>query len=245
MVSVGFSIASAAGLGAILGPVGVVGVGLLTAYIDSAVVFPAIFGKKNPRPDALEGFQLSTTDPGAPRWETYGSRAWVPCHYLWSLNIRDEVSGNGQVGKGGRPFVQTVRIDAGIAASDGPIIEIDTLYSGERVFWSRQFDRVVVEDHRWEILAGTGGEAGSLVIRATDADVTDFSGIFDPGAAGVDHDGDFVLLEGVLPSTILGFYRVTKSEPHTAAARTRIVLKPLRGQTPAAGVAGNVFQPAR
>lgn len=214
---------------------------LLAAYVDQQVTYPLLFGKKNPRPDALEGFQISTTDPGAPRWTVFGSRAWVPCHYLWSQNIREEVAGgSGGKGGGGRPFVQTVRADVGLAACDGPIKEIDTLYGDERPFWSRQFNRVVLEDHRWTITAGTGPEAGLLVIQATDADVTDFTGVFAGG------DGqEFVLVENVLPAAVAGYYRTVSVQAHSGTTRTRITLRPIQGQTPAAAVAGSVFEPAR
>lgn len=249
MVTVAFAVATAgaASTAAVAGAYGTLALiaagGMLASYADQAFLYPELFGKKNPRPTALEGFQLSTTDPGAPRWEIYGSRAWVPCHYLWSLNIRDEtVSGGGnQVGKGGRPFVQQVRADVGLATCDGPIVEIDSLFANERPFWSRQFNRVVLEDHRWSITAGTGGEAGNLVLQATDADVVDFSGLFNAGAL----DGDVARLENVAPSSLAGFYRVVGVSAHTGGQRSRIVLKPLRGQTPGTGTAGSIFEPSR
>lgn len=218
-----------------------VGLGLLASYIDQTVTYPLLFGKKNPKPDALEGFQISTTDPGAPRWMVFGSRAWVPCHYLWSLNIREETTGGGGgKGGGGRPFVQTVRADVGLAASDGPIREIDTLYADERPFWSRQFNRVVVEDHRWTISAGTGPDAGLLVIQATDSDVTDFVGVFEGGDTQ-----EFARLENVLPTSITGYWRTVAVTPHSGTAKSKITLRPLQGQTPAAGTAGSLFEPAR
>ena len=246
MVQIAFAAAApalglaGAGIGATATVAGL-GLSLLAAYIDSTVTYPMLFGKKNPKPDALEGFQISTTDPGAPRWMVFGSRAWVPCHYLWSQNIRDEVSG-GAGGKGGasRPFVHTVRADVGLAAADGPIRELDTVYADERPFWSTQFNRVVVEDHRWTISPGVGAEAGLLVIQATDADATDFTGIF-TGGDGV----EFVRLENVLPFALSGFYRTVTVHPHAGGSKTRIVLRPLQGQTPAAGVAGSLFEPAK
>ncbi len=214
---------------------------MLAAYIDQQVTYPLLFGKKNPKPDALEGFQISTTDPGAPRWMVFGSRAWVPCHYLWSQNIREETAGGGGgKGGGGRPFIQTVRVDVGLAVSDGPVRAIDTLYGDERPFWSRQFNRVVLEDHRWAISAGTGADAGLLVIQATDADVTDFAGIFDGG-----DETEFVRLENVLPAGLAGYYRTVAAAPHSGGALSRITLRPLRGQVPSAGTAGSIFEPAR
>jgi len=218
-----------------------IGLGLLAAYIDQAVTYPLLFGKRSQKPDALEGFQISTTDPGAPRWTVFGTRAWVPCHYLWSQNIREEVTG-GTSGKGGggRPFVQTVRADVGLAACDGPIKEIDTLYGDERPFWSKQFNRVVLEDHRWTISAGTGPEAGLLVIQATDADVADFAGIFLGGDAQ-----EIAQLENVFPTAVGGIYRTVAVAAHSGTARARITLRPLQGQVPAAAVAGSVFEPSR
>jgi hypothetical protein len=210
--------------------------GLLTSYIDQQLVYPNLFGKKSTRPDSLEGFQLSTSDPGAPRWTVYGSRAWVPCHILWAQNLRETTTGGSTSGKGARPTVQTVRIDAGLALCDGPIADIDTLYADERPFWSRQFNRVVLEDHRWSITAGAGGEAGQLVILATDADVSDFSGIFAVN--------DFVRIERMAPLGLNGPYRVTAVTPHSGTAMARLVLQPLRGQTPASGTAGSLFEPA-
>lgn len=214
---------------------------LLAAYIDQTVTYPLLFGKKNTKPDALEGFQISTTDPGSPRWTVYGSRAWVPCHYLWSLNIREEVAGgSGGKGGGGRPFVQTVRADVGLAACDGPIKEIDTLYGDERPFWSKQLNRVLVEHSRWTVSAGTGPESGLLVVEANDANGTDFGAIFEGGDAG-----EFVRLEGFLPSAIEGHYRTVSVTSQTGSQRSRITLRPLEGQVPVAGVSGDDFNPAK
>lgn len=225
---------------AVAGAITVAG-SLLAAYIDQQVTYPLLFGKKNPRPDALEGFQISTTDPGAPRWMVFGTRAWVPCHYLWSQNIREETTGGGGgKGGGGRPFIHTVRADVGLAVADGPVREIDTLYGDERPFWSRQFNRVVLEDHRWTISAGGGAEAGLLVIQATDKDVTDFSGIFEGGDAT-----EFVRLENVLPAGLAGYYRTVAVAAHSGTSLSRITLRPLRGQVPSAGTAGSLFEPAR
>jgi hypothetical protein len=245
MVAIAFAVAAPA-LGGALGLTGAaltaftVAGGLLAAYIDQQVTYPLLFGKKNQKPDSLEGFQISTTDPGAPRWTVFGTRAWVPCHYLWSQNIREEVTG-GSGGKGGsaRPFVHTVRADVGLATCDGPIKEIDTLYGDERPFWSKQFNRVALEDHRWAISAGTGPEAGLLVIQATDADVTDFAGIFVGGDAW-----EFARIENVAPASLLGHYRTVSVQGHSGTSRTRITLRPLQGQTPSAGVAGSIFEPA-
>lgn len=246
MVAIAFAIAAptfggALGLsGAALTAFTVAG-GLLAAYVDQQVTYPLLFGKKNPKPDALEGFQISTTDPGAPRWTVYGSRAWVTCHYLWNLNIREEVTGgSGGKGGGGRPFVQTVRADVGLAACDGPIKEIDTLYGDERPFWSRQVNRVVVEDTRWTISAGTGPEAGLLVIQATDADVLDFSGVF-AGGDGI----EFARLENVAPGSLTGYYRTVTVSPRSGGSFSRITLRPLEGQTPTTGTPGTIFEPAR
>lgn len=246
MVAIAFAIAAPAlgtalGLGTTAAAAFAVAGGLLLSYVDQQVTYPLLFGKKNQKPDALEGFQISTTDPGAPRWTVFGTRAWVPCHYLWSQNIREEVTGGGGgKGGGGRPFVQTVRADVGLAACDGPIKEIDTLYGDERPFWSRQFNRVVLEDHRWTITAGTGPEAGLLVIQATDADVTDFTGVFVGGDAQ-----EIARLESVLPSSVGGFWRTVTVTPHSGSARCRITLRPLQGQTPVAATAGSIFEPAR
>lgn len=246
MVAIAFAVAAPAlglaGAGISTGAaIAGIGLSLLAAYIDQQVTYPLLFGKKNQKPDSLEGFQISTTDPGAPRWTVFGTRAWVPCHYLWSQNIREEVTGgSGGKGGGGRPFVQTVRADVGLAACDGPIRAIDTLYGDERPFWSRQFNRVAIEDSRWTISAGTGPEAGLLLIQATDADVTDFSGVF-AGGDGI----EFVQLENVSPAGILGFYRTVSVQPHSGSARSRIVLRPLQGQSPTTGIAGSAFEPAR
>ncbi|MBL8756336.1 MAG: hypothetical protein JNK15_23785 [Planctomycetes bacterium] len=247
MVTVAFGVAvaasggTAAGLG-IATYAAIAAGGLLAAYIDQTQVYPALFGKKNPRPDAIEGFQLSTTDPGAPRWQVFGTRAWVPCHYLWSLNVREEVSGNGQTGKGGRPFTQTMRADVGLALCDGPIASIDTLSANERPLWSRQFNRVVVEDHRWAITADVPN--GTIRIEATDADVTDFAGIFDAGSPAVAEDGNLVRLERVSPTGLAGYYRVAGVAAHTSAARSVIAMRPLRSQPLVGGTAGSTFEPA-
>lgn len=249
MASLALGVAGAAIGGPVAGPVlGAVGAAL-GAYIDQTWTYPLLFGKKNPKPDSLEGLQVSTTDPGAARWEVYGTLAWVPCHYLWSLNFRDEVSsaGPGSKGGGGRPFVQTVRADVGIATCDGPISRIETLYSDERPFWTRQVNRVVLQDSRWSIAAGAGAYAGMLTIDATDYDVADFTGAFRARDPGIQHDGDLVRLEGVTPTALSGttpYYRVIAVAPHTATAKSFIVLLPLQGQTPTAGVAGSEFQPA-
>lgn len=69
---------------AVGGPIGGAIGATLGSYIDQNLIYPAIFGKpEGPRPVALEGFQLSTTDPGAPRWEVVGSRLSVPVHAVW------------------------------------------------------------------------------------------------------------------------------------------------------------------
>lgn len=216
-----------------------VGIGLLATYIDTTVTYPALFGKKSTRPDAIEGFQISTTDPGSPRWEVYGGRAWVPCHYLWSLNYREEVSGNGQQGKGGRPFVQTMRADIGIATCDGPIAGIEAIYANERPMWLRQPNNVLIEEHRLTITAGTGGEAGLLIIQGTDADVQDFSALLEGG-----DKTEFIRLERVTPTSLQGYYRTIAVTPHSGSARTRLSLRPLQGQTPTTGSAGSMFEPA-
>jgi hypothetical protein len=163
----------------------------------------------------------------------------VPCHFLWSLGVREETSGGGS-GKGGRPLVAHVRADVGLGLCDGPVHSIVDLYADERVFWTKQLHRVALEDHRWTIAAGTGGEAGNLVIQATDQNTSDFSGLFTAGSV----IGDLARLERVSPSSLLGFYKVVGVSPHSGSATSRIVLKPLRGQTPAAGVAGSIFEPA-
>lgn len=245
MVAIAFAVAAptlglaGAGIGTGAAIAGIA-IGLLAAYVDSTVVYPGLFGKKSgSKPDSLEGFQISTTDPGAPRWDVYGTRAWVPCHYLWTLGVREETSGGGG-GKGGRPLVAHVRADVGLALCDGPVKDTVDLYADERVFWSKQFNRVVLEDHRWTITAGTGGEAGYLVIQATDSETADFAGIFEAG----DVTGNLVRLERVSPGSITGFYRVVGVSPHSGTTKSRVVLKPLRGQSPAAGVAGSIFEPA-
>ncbi len=239
MVAIAFAIAAPTLLGTSAAGIGAsIAIGLLASYVDQNLTYPMLFGKpEGPKPTALEGFQLSTTDPGAPRWEVFGTRAWVPCHYLWTRGIREEISGNGQTGKGGRPFVQTLRADVGIAVCDGPISRTDILYSDERAFWCQEFDRTVLEEHRWAITAGTGGSAGRLIITATDSDVPDFSTLF---AVGI-----LVTLEVVSPAALQGYYRVAFIAKHSGTVMTRIELTPLRSQTPAAGVAGSAFEPAR
>lgn len=244
MVAVAFGVAvsalggTAAGLG--IGTYAAIAAGgLLAAYVDQQVTYPALFGKRSIKPDSLEGFQISTSDPGAPRWEVFGTRAWVPSHYLWSLNIREELGGNPG-GKGGRPFVQTIRADVGLAVCDGPIRQIETLYADERPFWTRQQNLVVLEDHRWVIQAGTGADVGLLLVQATDADVQDFAGVFAGGEAS-----EFVRLEGVTPTSLNGFYRTVYVGPHSGAIRSTITLRPLQGQVPATGTAGDIFEPAK
>lgn len=243
MVAIAFALAApslglaGAGIGFGAAAAGI-GIGLLAAYVDQMVVFPALFGKpEGPKPQALEGFQLSTTDPGAPRWEVFGARTWVPCHYMWTLGVTEEVTGGQQSkGGGGRPFVQTIRADVGLAVCDGPIASIDALYGGERPLWATNLSPFALEDHRWAISAGTGGSAGRLVIEAMDADVTDFSGLF--------YVGLLVQLGNVSPGSILGYYRVAVVTPHSGSTLSRIELSPLRGQNPAAGVAGSAVSPA-
>lgn len=156
MVAIGVG-AIAAGVGTAYGTGVAVALSVATAlaaYVDQAYVYPSLFGKKDTKPDSLEGFQISTTDPGAPRWIVFGTRAWVPGHYMWTLNIDSETTGGGTSGgKGGaaRPFVHTVRADVGLAVCDGPIAQINTLYADERPFWAFEFNRAVIEDHRWQI----------------------------------------------------------------------------------------------
>lgn len=242
MVSLAFAVAAPA-LAGTIGITGAVGVaafgvagGLLTAYIDQTLVFPGLFGKRNPRPDRIEGFQFSTTDPGAPRWEVYGARAWTVCHYLWALNLQDEVSGGGQQAKGGggRPWIQTVRIDAGIATSDGPVQSIEAIYADERVAWARQLNRVALEDHRWIAFE----YLGDLAVLSTDSDTVDFTAVFEANGY------QFVRLEGFSPLALNGYYRVVAVNAHDGAIRSAIRLLPLQGQTPGDGVAGSPEQPA-
>jgi hypothetical protein len=247
MVAIAFAVAAPAlglagpgiGIGA---AVAGIAIGLLAAYVDTVLVYPAIFGKKNTKPDSLEGFQISTTDPGSPRWEVFGSRAWVPCHFLWTLNIREETTGGGGGGKGGggRPFIQTVRVDAGLAACDGPIANFDTLYADERPFWSRQQNRVLLEDYRWSVEPGSGGEAGLLILTATDAEVADFRSAFAGGDAV-----EFVQLEGFQPFALNGYYRTVAVVSHSTTSRTRMSLRPLQGQIPVIGSPGSSFEPAQ
>ncbi|MFY9345586.1 MAG: phage tail protein [Planctomycetota bacterium] len=222
------------------------------AYIDNTLVYPALFGKPQgqQRPDSLEGFQVSTTDPGAPRWQVFGTRAWVPCHYLWSLNLTEDIAGNGQSGKGGRPFVSTVRVDAGIAACDGPVTHIDTLYADERPFWSRQWNRVAVEESRWTIASLAGpylGQTGPfLSIMTMDQDTVDFSGVFsvrDYYSAGIYNAPDLILAEKLTPTGLNGYYKLVGVDAHAANSLSEVVLKPLQGQTPATGTAGTAVEP--
>lgn len=218
-----------------------VAAGLLAAYIDSTVTYPGLFGKKaGSKPDSLEGFQISTTDPGAPRWDVYGSRAWVPCHFLWTLGVKEETSGGG-TGKGGRPFVSHVRADVGIGLCDGPVADTMDLYADERPFWSKQFNRVSMEDPTWQISAGVGLSSGRLVIRTVDYTAADFSGLF----RGDVSNGDICRLERVYPASLNGYYRAVAVKPHGGSdnSPSRIDLLPLQGQTPAAGVAGSAFDP--
>jgi len=178
MVTLAFGGIAAASGAALSSGAAIVG-GLLASYIDQRFVYPELFGKNgNPKPDSLEGFQLSTTDPGAPRWDIFGSRAWVPCHYMWTKGIREELQGNGQTGKGGRPFVQSIRADVGLAYANGPIARPEVLSADERAFYVQSYNRALVEDTRWSIEAGSGASAGRLVITATDATVADFTGLF-------------------------------------------------------------------
>jgi hypothetical protein len=199
-----------------------------------------LFGKKNPKPDALEGFQMSTTDPGAPRWQVYGSRAWVPCHYLWSLNIRSLTAGGGG-GKGGQsaPFVHTVRADVGLAQCDGPIAEVETLYADERPFWTRTYNSIRIEDFQWDIAEGAGGDAGRLVLTCQSSAQQPFTSIFKAS--------DVVELDRVSPSSIVGVYLVVSLDDHSASGPSRIVLQPLEGQlatTLTGASAGSPVDPA-
>lgn len=225
------------------GPVGGIVGAMLGSYIDQNLTYPLLFGKRSTKPEALEGFQLSTTDAGAPRWEVFGIRSWVPCHYLWTEDVREEHGGgNGQTGKGGRPFVQQLRVNVGVGICDGPIVEVDTLFADENPVWSRQFNRVVLEDHRWTITADIPNS--QLRIEATDADVADFAGVFSGGSPVITDDGDVVRLDRVTPVGLQGFWRVAGVAPHSGTTRSVIALRPLQGQSLVSGTAGSALEPA-
>jgi len=209
---------------------------VLAQYADSKYVYPTLFGKKDPRPDALEGFQLSTTDPGASRWEVYGTRAWVPCHYLWNRDVRNDPQSEGGEGKGGggRVRYNIVRADVGIGVSEGPIAEIDTIYAGEQLMWTRNFNRAFIEDPRWT--TALDSNPAYMTIFTPDRDAVDFTSIF--------QIGDLALLENFSPETVNGYWSVIFILPHSSSANSAIVLSPLQGQPPTAGAAsGSLTQP--
>ncbi len=238
MVAIGFALA-APGLG-LAGPgIGLgsalagASLGLMTAYVDQRWIYPALFGKDGgPKPGSLEGFQLSTTDPGSARWEVFGTRAWVPGHYLWTLGLEEVPAQGGGAGKGQRPTVGHIRVDAGIATCDGPIAGIQVLYGDERPFLSRDFNRALLTDHQWDV----SESGGLLVIEAQEALVTEFASLLSAN--------DFVILEGFSPLAINGGWRVSAVTARTGSVRARLELLPLAGQTPVTGIAGSPESPA-
>lgn len=217
--------------------VAVAGATVLASYIDQQYVYPALFGKKRTAPQELEGFQISTTDPGAPRWEVYGTRSWVPCHYLWSLNVRDEITGGGG-GKGGpaRPFTHTVRADVGLAVADGPLNQIESVSADERPFWVREFNLAVIEDYRWEAEPGSGPTAGMLVVTCETVDQQDFASLLIAN--------DLVRLVRFSPVGSNGFYRVVSVTPHSGDNPSSVVLQPLEGQAVVSAISGSSIDPA-
>jgi len=231
-----------ASLAASAGPAGI-GIGAtlaltaasaLGAYADNMWIYPALFGKDDPKPQDLEGFQLSTTDPGAARWEVYGARAWVPCHYLWNRNVNQSSEGGGGDGKGGgnRQRFNVLRADVGIGVCDGPIFEIDTIYADEQLMWTQQFSRAFIEDSRWNVAIGNSTKQ---IIVAPNRRAVDFTSIFEVG--------DTAQLAGMLPSSIDGYYTVSFVNPHTVGNPSFIEFDPLEGQVPTAGVSGTPLEP--
>ena len=201
--------------------------GLAASYVDSRYIMPKLFGKENgdKGPDGLENFRMSTTRPGAARWNVYGGRAWVPCHFMWTKNIRSEVSGGGGGGKGGpaKPFVHTVFMDTGIAVCNGQIDEIDTMYADESPFWSKNFNRAKIESPR---MVFSRHSSGRLKVSMPDLTSQDFTSVFSPPLYEcdlrielynlgpgtrptfffeLDKSWDVLLIEGVIMDPLIGY----------------------------------------
>ena len=219
----------------VVGGIAGIGLGLLAAYVDQSLIYPALFGKSGDRASQLGDLTLGQSGQGTPRWLVLGSRNWVPCQYMWLRNLTRSTSGGG-TGKGARPIVQHMRADVGIALGEGPVSSCDVLYADGRPFLAQRFNRATIEDFRWTIAAGTGGSSGRLVVTGQDVEVPDFGTLFSVQ--------DVVRLESVTPTSVLGYWRVAALNPRSATANASIELTPLQGQTPAAAVAGIGADPA-
>jgi len=68
---------------AVLAAVGNVAALAAATYIDSAFIYPALFGEEQQAPEAFQGMDISTQDTGAPRMIAFGSQVKVPCHLSW------------------------------------------------------------------------------------------------------------------------------------------------------------------
>ena len=210
--------------------------GLAAAYIDSAFIMPALFGKDGPRPEDLTGLDLMTSQLGAPRNYAMGREAVVPGHVLWIYGIRRQSvgGGGGKGSKGGGGSVDTVRADVGIAWNDGLIRGVALIYADNELLWASEMDRENVTDYRFTVTVLAGG---NLRLTAASTNDQDFADIFTSARTDPVTNttrGDIVRIERMTPATALGLWRVVSIARHGSAPST-MDLTPLQGQSLTAG----------
>lgn len=227
------------------------------SYVDQRYVLPALFGSDDPAADNKVGnLQLSTTNPGAPRFKAYGRAAFVPGHFIWNQNQRVRYGSIGGGGKGSAaPQSISERFaDIGIAACDGPITSFLTAFANRQPFFGSEFNDVIYADHRLAFRvdintpylndpdATFSNEDYYLVIEGAEGETpTDFNGFFSAGDLVVLENAQNALGEphplvaerdsnGSYVDITKGLYIVYFVNPVAASNQPRMVLAPIGGQ---------------
>ncbi|MCP3980760.1 MAG: hypothetical protein GY716_15770 [bacterium] len=153
MASVAF--AAIAGPGALaLGPVGLALGGAAAAYLDNAVIFPALFPQDPVQGPRVKDLRISEDSEGAPYVRCFGEKNRVGGTVFWKSELKEtrtseEVGGKGGGGQEADNF--TYAVDVAVAWAEGPedglgIEHVQRVYTNTKILFNKTPGQTIVSD---------------------------------------------------------------------------------------------------
>ncbi len=109
------------------------------AYIDSAVIFPRLFGPDPTEGPKIDDLEIARWGEGTPVPRVFGQQAQVASQVIFQSpikEIKDEQSGGGKGGSGGSYITYKYYSTLAVALCEGPISRVKKIKADGKTIWN-------------------------------------------------------------------------------------------------------------
>lgn len=198
------------------------------AYLDSRYIYPALFGKDDPKtPNTVFGLDQMTGEDGAPGHRVWGRSAVVGGHCMFFENLETitQTTSTKKTGAGSTFTKRTATV--GVGWAHGRVAGVNSIIADQKRFWMEDFDQYFWVEYRCTI--EPDGGATKLIVTPTTSEAADLY-----AGGNMFAVGDIVKMSNSPTSASNGYWRVLAVYGLGDATYPfgRLELTPLGGQTP-------------